>query len=85
MNEDKRYRVTFQKESGGYDDRFGDTIASLKQELKDRGDCKNCALYNTPTNVYEADGKKLVMHGLDDIEKEYATVNDFLNDTDLDT
>lgn len=84
MEQQKRYRITFSKASGGYDEVLGDTIASLKHQLKDKGELKNCKLYDTPTSLFEGSNGDAVIHGVDDVIEEYETVNDFLNDNDLD-
>jgi len=83
MNEEKRYRATFLKEEGGYDERFGESITALKHELKNYENCKNCVIYDTPTNTYKTINNEHTLHGQNDAIKEYSVVKEFLEDEGL--
>lgn len=84
MDETKKYRVTFLKEGGGYDERFADSIFALKIAMKDMSTLKDCTLYNTATDFFESvDGVKTILHGPDDVVKSYSTVGDFLDDSNI--
>jgi hypothetical protein len=86
MGETLRYRVTFRRKSPeiGFDEKLGNTISSLKQQLKDYADCTDCIFYDQPSNVHKTNQGTILVHGVQDVEKSYPTVNDFLNDSSLD-